>query len=233
MTSKKIFFLNDIALTNMEELKKRAADEAVKSIVNGMVIGLGTGSTTQYAIRRIGELVKQGLKITGIPTSKQSERLATEIGISLGDLNEYTTIDITIDGADEVDKNLHLIKGGGGALLREKIVATASKRLIIIVDETKISDTFSFPLPIEILPFGWVHTTKKIRELGFNPIFRKNFVTDSGNYIVDCSYESLADIKKTADNINAIPGVIENGFFINLADKIIVGKRDGIETITK
>ena len=215
----------------MEELKKLAAMEAVKRVKDGMVVGLGTGSTAKYAIIEIGKMVREGMEIVGIATSLESERIAKEAGIKLVDINDYDTIDITIDGADEVDVHLNLIKGGGGALLREKMVASCTKKEVIIVDERKMVTHFSFPLPVEVVRFGWKRTADKLASLNFNPQLRHGFVTDNGNYILDCHYEAMEDYRKLHDEINSIVGVVENGLFIDMADEVIVGTNDGVKTI--
>ena len=220
-------------LTCMEELKKKAAYEAVKRIKDGMIIGLGTGSTARYAILRIGEMIKQGAEIIGIATSIQSEQLAKKLGIKIEDINEYDTIDITIDGADEIDSKLNLIKGGGGALLKEKIVASCSRKEIIVVDKRKLVEKFSFPLSVELVKFGWKRTAEKISKIGFNPKIRRGFVTDNGNYILDCHYEKLDNVKVIEEGLNNLPGVVENGLFINMANEVIIGKEDGIEVLKK
>jgi len=207
-----------------EEAKKRAAYEATKYIRDGMVVGLGTGSTARYAIEKIGELTSEGYDIIGIPTSRQSEEIARRHGIKIGDINDYDDIDVTIDGADEIDKNLNLIKGGGGALLREKIVASCSRLEIIVADESKLVDIFSFPLPVEIVKFGWRRTAEKLKKLGLKPR-RRDFVTDNGNYILDCEYDSLQ--YEMEEKINMLPGVVENGLFINMASFAIIGYKDG------
>jgi len=217
----------------MEKLKKVAAHQAVSYIEDGMVVGLGTGSTTAYAIEKLGEMVKDGLEIIGIPTSVATENMAKKAGISVSTLNEYPYVDITIDGADQVDSNLNLIKGGGGALLREKMVASCSEKEIIIVDESKIVERFSFPLPVEVVKFGWKATTKKLANLGFMPSLRENFVTDNGNYILDCKYASIKNTKEMEREINSIPGVVENGLFIELATEIIIGTPQGARTIKR
>ncbi|OYT59032.1 ribose 5-phosphate isomerase A [Thermoplasmatales archaeon ex4484_30] len=217
----------------MEKLKKVAAHQAVSYIEDGMVVGLGTGSTAAYAIEKLGEMVKDGLEIIGIPTSVATENMAKKAGISVSTLNEYPYVDITIDGADQVDSNLNLIKGGGGALLREKMVASCSEKEIIIVDESKIVERFSFPLPVEVVKFGWKATTKKLANLGFMPSLRENFVTDNGNYILDCKYASIKNTKEMEREINSIPGVVENGLFIDLATEIIIGTPQGARTIKR
>jgi ribose 5-phosphate isomerase A len=215
----------------MEELKKMAAERAVRYIKDGMAIGLGTGSTTRYAIEEIGKLVKEGIKIIGIPTSIKTEKIASRFGISISELDDQ--IDLTIDGADEVDAKLNLIKGKGGALLREKMVARNSKREIIIVDESKMATILSLPLPIEIAKFGWRATKRRIEELGGKANLRKDknapFITDNGNYIIDCDFGEISEPKKLSEKINLIPGVVENGLFINMADEVIIGTRKGIK----
>lgn len=215
----------------MEELKKKAAREAVKEIRDGMVVGLGSGSTARYAIVEIGRRVNEGLEIIGIATSLESEKVARDCGIKVEDINEHEEIDITIDGADQVDGKLNLIKGGGGALLREKIVASCSKKEIIVVDESKIVDKFSFPLPVEIVKFGWKRTAEKIKNIGFLPELRKNFITDNGNLIFDCKYKRIDE--SMVKGLKEIPGVVEHGLFISLADEVIVGTKEGVKTIKK
>jgi len=221
-----------------EEMKKRAGEEAAKYVKDGMVVGLGTGSTVKYTIIKLGEMVKEGLDIIGIPTSLATEKLAREKGIKLGDLNDYDYIDLTIDGADEVDGNLNLIKGGGGALLREKMIAYASNYEIIVVDESKVKNYLGdFPLPVEIVKFGYKKTMKNLESLGCKPSLRlKNeipYITDNGNYIIDCKFEKILQPEKIERKIDEIPGVVEIGLFINLANEVIVGKKEGIEIMKK
>ena len=217
-----------------EELKRKAGEKAVEYIKDGMIVGLGTGSTVKYTILKLGELVKDGLDIIGIPTSIATEKLAKERGIKLGSIDDYQVIDLTIDGADEVDRNLNLIKGGGGALLREKMIAHASKYEIIVVDESKVKDVLgNFPLPIEIVRFGHKRTMNVLSTLGCSPKLRvrdgKIFITDNGNYIVDCKFDKIENPKDLERTIDEIPGVVEVGLFVGLANKIIVGKKDGID----
>jgi len=217
----------------MEELKQKAAYEAVKAVKDGMVVGLGTGSTARRAILKLGEMVKDGLEIIGIATSLESEKIAKQAGIKIADINDYDVIDVTIDGADEVDSKLNLIKGGGGALLREKIVASCSKKEIIVVDESKIVSSFSFPLPVEVVKFGWKRTAEKLAKLNFKPHIRHGFITDNGNYILDCEYEKMENVEEMEEKINNLPGVVENGLFIGLANEVIIGKKDGIEIMKR
>jgi ribose 5-phosphate isomerase A len=218
-------------------MKKLAAERSVQFVENGMVVGLGTGSTTDFAIRKLGALVKGGLRIQAIPTSLKSKRLATELEIPIIELEETTEIDVTIDGADEVDSHLNLIKGGGGALTREKIVAYHTKKEIIVVDETKIVKGLGadFPVPVEVTKFGWAATKRTLVDLGCTAVLRtimdEKYITDNGNYIVDCDFGRIAQPEVLEKDINAIPGVVENGLFIDLADLVIVGSRQGIMTL--
>jgi ribose 5-phosphate isomerase A len=223
-----------------EELKKLAGEKAVELIEDGMIVGLGSGSTVEYALRRLGKLCREGLSIKGIPTSMHTKRIAIEEKIPLTTLEEHPVIDITIDGADEVDSNLNLIKGGGGALAREKIVAYNSKKVIIVIDDSKIVKCLGidFPLPVEVLKFGWTATKKTLEELDCNIELRKvmgdePFITDNSNYILDCEFERIEDPANMEMEINSIPGVVENGLFIGLVDEVIVGGKQGISTLDK
>jgi len=214
--------------------KKQLAGEAVvQYIEDGMIIGLGSGSTVYWTIKRIGELVSKGLHISCIPTSMKTERLAKECSIPLVGFKDVRNIDITIDGADEVDPNLNLIKGGGGSLLREKIVAFASKALIIVVDDEKLVNRLgNFPLPVEITPFGIENTLKKITDLGCEAKLRMKdnqlFLTDNNNFIADCSFQSIEFPRKLSIELNQIPGVIENGLFYDIVNKVIIGSENNI-----
>ncbi|TMV44683.1 ribose-5-phosphate isomerase RpiA [Paenibacillus mesophilus] len=214
------------------EAKRIAAEKAADYIQDGMIVGLGTGSTAYWAIRKLGELVNNGLAITAVATSVQSQSLAEELGIRIIPFSAVQAIDLTIDGADEVDRDWNLIKGGGGALLREKIVAASSKRLLIVVDESKIvSRLGQFRLPVEIVPFGHELTVRKLGALGCDPkprmVDHNRYVTDNGNNIVDCNFGMIERPGELHNAINAIPGVVDNGLFIGMTDKVIVGYRDG------
>lgn len=219
--------------------KKIAAGKAIEYIRTGMTLGLGTGSTAYWAIQGIGEQVKNGLSVRAIATSMQSEALARELGIPIVPFAEIDRIDITIDGADEVDQQLNLIKGGGGALLREKIVASATKFYIIIVDETKLVDHLGrFPLPVEVTPFGWELTERRLKELGAVPRMRMTsekhpFLTDNQHYILDCAFGPILDPAGLHERVSAITGVMEDGFFINMADIVIAGTPGGGTRILK
>ena len=224
---------------DINNLKKAAAHKAVEYIESGMVIGLGTGSTTKFAIEKISEMLLKGaLKdIVSIPTSVASEKLASKLNIPLTDFSHNTKIDITIDGADEVDRNLNLIKGGGGALLREKVVAQATEREIIIVDETKMSEQLGekWAVPIEVIKFAVGIETEYLKKIGGKPVLRmegkKPFVTDEGNYILDTNFGILKNPELLADMLNERAGIVEHGLFIGLAEKVIVAKSEGIVTL--
>jgi ribose 5-phosphate isomerase A len=223
-----------------EELKKLAGEKAVDHIEDGMIIGLGTGSTIEYALRKIGKLCREGLDIKGIPTSIHTKRIASEEKIPLTTLDENPVIDLTIDGADEVDSNLNLIKGGGGALTREKIIAFNSKKVIIVIDDSKIVKCLGidFALPVEVVKFGWTSTKKTLEEFDCQVELRKvmgdePFITDNSNYILDCEFERIEEPAQMEIDINSIPGVVENGLFIGLVDEVIVGGKQGISTLNK
>mgnify|MGYP003599272300 CR=1 FL=1 len=212
-----------------ENDKKLAALEAVKYIKSDMVIGLGTGSTAYYAVEAIGEMVKSGLQIKAVPTSEQTKQLAQSLKIPLIDINLIDTIDITIDGADEFTQNLDLIKGGGGALLREKIVASVSKKNIIITDSSKrVNKLGKFKLPIEVIPFAINQVIGQLKSSGGSGKIRmindSAYVTDQGNYIVDADFGLIENPKDLAEKLDRITGIVEHGLFINLADIIIMAK---------
>lgn len=213
--------------------KKIAAGKAIEYIRNGMTLGLGTGSTAYWAIQGIGNMVKEGLSVRAVATSVQSDSLARELGIPMVPFAEIDSIDITIDGADEVDQDLNLIKGGGGALLREKIVAAATKFYIIIVDESKlVSYLGKFPLPVEVAPFAWELTEKRLKLLGGVPKMRmtaegKPYLTDNSHYILDCSFVEIRDPQTLHRQVSDITGVMEDGFFIGMADIVVAGSPSG------
>lgn len=214
------------------ESKRVAAEKSVEYILDGMVVGLGTGTTVYWAIQKIGKKIKHGLKIKAVATSINSENLAKELEIPLIPLSEIEEIDITIDGADEVDDEWNLIKGGGGALLREKIIASFSKELVIVIDESKkVNRLGKFPLPVEIVKFGHEITQRRLSALGCKPQIRvtdnKPFITDNGNFVVDCFFGRIDQPRELHNVINMIPGVVDNGLFINIAKKVIVGYQDG------
>jgi ribose 5-phosphate isomerase A len=218
--------------------KKIAARKAIEYIKDGMTLGLGTGSTAYWAIQGIGEMVKKGLTVRAIATSLQSESLALELGIPIVPFSEIDHLDITIDGADEVDESLNLIKGGGGALLREKIVASATRFYIIIVDESKVvNELGKFPLPVEVAPFGWELTFRRLAKLGGSPRMRmagdQPFLTDNQHYILDCPFGLIENPARLHEQVSGITGVMEDGFFINMADIVVAGSPGGDTRILK
>ena len=218
-----------------DDAKKRAAEIALEFIEDGQILGLGTGSTTKFAIEGIGRMVQQGLKVRGIPTSKASAQLASELGIPLLDLNDVSRINITIDGSDECDPEFNLIKGGGGALTREKLVALASEKRVIIVDDSKLVEQLGLTrlLPVEVLPFAWRLSARYLKRLGGEPQLRMSveqpFVTDNGNYILDCSFGGIAEPAEMERAIKLVPGVVENGLFIGIADTLVISFPDRVD----
>lgn len=223
--------------------KFNAAQAAIEYVKDGMIVGLGTGSTSAHFVRRLGERVRQGLRVQGVPTSEATRVLADEVGVPLIDIGAAARIDIDVDGADEIDPQFRLIKGGGGALLREKIVAAASKRMIVIADESKWVDTLgAFPLPVEVTRFGFAITAARIAEAlkttgcaGHEVKLRTSgkanepVITDGGNYILDAFAQRIPDASALATALQAIPGVVEHGLFIGLAHTVILGKAKGAE----
>ncbi|WP_439022801.1 ribose 5-phosphate isomerase A [Bacillus thuringiensis] len=219
-------------------LKQLAGEYAANFVQDGMKVGLGTGSTVYWMIQKLGQRVQEGLSIQAVPTSKETEALAQQLNIPLISLNEIQTLDLTIDGADEIDSNLQLIKGGGGALLREKIVAASSTELIIIADESKVATHLgTFPLPVEIIPFSWKQTENKIQSLGCQTTLRlKNndiFITDNNNMIIDCVFPNhISNPATLHEKLKMITGVVETGLFINMTSKAIIGTNNGIKELS-
>jgi ribose 5-phosphate isomerase A len=228
-----------MALSQRDELKRAAAYRAIEYVEDGMVVGLGTGSTAYFVVEGLGERVKQGLKITGIPTSERTATQARSLGIPLATFAEHQHIDLTIDGADEVERgSLNLIKGLGGALLREKIVAASSKRLVIVVDQDKLVDQLGdhTPVPVEAVQFGWQATAARLAELGAEPELRHAhedhpFITDGGNYTLDCRFGRIADAKSLEQRIISIVGVVDCGLFVGRASAVIVAAPDGVHVM--
>lgn len=220
------------------EMKIKAAEAALAHVEDGMRLGIGTGSTAEEFVRLLAEKVSNGLSVQGVPTSERTARLCVELGVPLKSLDELPELDLTIDGADEVDHGLRLIKGGGGALLREKIVAAASARMIVIADQTKVVETLgAFPLPIEINAFGQIATRIAIEKLaskmGLSGELKLRssedgpFKTDGGHLIFDASFGRIPDAEALARQLNTIPGIVEHGLFINLASLAIIAGPDG------
>jgi ribose 5-phosphate isomerase A len=226
--------------------KMNAAAAALDFVKDGMVLGLGTGSTSAHFIRLLGERVRQGLRLIGVPTSESTRLLAEQLGVPLVDVDHVTRIDLDIDGADEIDPEFRLIKGGGGALLREKIVAASSNQMIVIADESKAVEVLgAFPLPIEVTQFGFAMSAARIFEAlretgcaGSEVKLRENargkpFITDGGNIILDAHAMRIPDPKALGEALKRIPGVVEHGLFIGLARTIILGKAKGVEILEK
>jgi ribose 5-phosphate isomerase A len=213
-----------------EQEKQAAARRSLAFVQDGYIVGLGTGSTASYAIRFLGERVRAGLKIRGIPTSVLSADLAASLGIPLTTLEECSRIDVTIDGADEINPELDLIKGHGGALLLEKIVASVSRRVVIIADSSKqvpvLGKAF---LPVEVVPFAQALLARRIAAIGASVSLRRDragrpFVTDEGHHILDCSFGQIPDPAPLAEELNRMPGVVEHGLFLKMADVVLIGK---------
>lgn len=227
-------------LSPIDKAKFVAAKRAAQMVEDGMRVGLGTGSTAAWLVRCLGELVRdEGLRIKGVPTSSRTAALARDVGLDVISLDEARWLDLTIDGADEFDGELNLIKGGGGALLQEKIVATASDRMVVIADAGKeVENLGAFPLPVEVIPFGWQTTQALIEEtlismdvLGRRASLRMNgpsaFVTDEGNHILDLHLKRIGNARQLALVLNQMPGVVENGLFIDICDTVVIGYGDG------
>ena len=224
------------------QLKIEAARAALAHVEDGMRLGIGTGSTAEEFVRLLADKVAAGLSVTGVPTSERTAALCDELGVPLSTLDETPELDLTIDGADEIDPTLTLIKGGGGALLREKIVAAASARMIVIADRTKLVDTLGrFPLPVEVNRFGLKATAIAVEaaaaKLGLSgPVTLRMtasqpFVTDGGHFILDASFGRIPDTRALSNALHAIPGVVEHGLFIGLASAAVIAGENGIETI--
>ena len=229
-----------LELSPIDKAKFVAAKKAVEFVEDGMRVGLGTGSTAAWMVRCLGEMVRdEGLRIKGVPTSVRTAELARNVGIDVISLDDAKWLDLTIDGADEFDGDLNLIKGGGGALLQEKIVATASDQMIVIADVGKEVETLGqFPLPVEVIPFGWQTTQALIEEtlVSFDVLGRKSslrmngdvpFVTDEGNHILDLHLKRIGNSQQTAMVLNQMPGVVENGLFVDICDRVVIGYGDG------
>jgi ribose 5-phosphate isomerase A len=229
------------ATQDRDQRKREAAERALKLVSPGMKLGLGSGSTARHFVDLVGERVKAGLEVRCVATSEGTAAQAKALGIPLGTLDDIPELDLTVDGADEVDPNLSLIKGGGGALLREKIVASASKRMVVIADSTKLVPRLgAFPLPIEVVPFGLAATRRHIErafdELGLTGPIRLRggsspFVTDGGHYILDCSLGAIAEPERLSQILSPIPGVVEHGLFIGLARAAIIAGDERVEVL--
>jgi ribose 5-phosphate isomerase A len=223
-------------LPTLERFKEIAVQAAVDQLRNGMIVGLGSGTTATLAVAAIGRRVAEGLKIVGIPTSEKTADQARLLQIPLTTLEECFEVDVTIDGADEVEiGTLDLVKGGGGNLLREKIVAVASSRMIVVVDETKVVSHLGSRsrIPVEVVPFGWKTTARRLEQIGANPTLRLHpdgsiFLTDGGHYILDCAFQEIANPKELQTDLDCMVGVVEHGLFIAVASQAVVGSSSGV-----
>lgn len=226
-----------MTVPNLDSFKKAAALKAVEFVRDGMIVGLGTGSTAKHMVVALGEKVRGGMKLRGVPTSQETAALARQSGITLIDADNRWDIDVAIDGADQVDPRFNLIKGGGGALLKEKIVAASAKQFIVLVDHTKRVPVLggTFPLPIEVIPFGWGSTARAIEALTTSRVVLRErqgapFKTESGNLIVDVHVERIDHPRDLEAALNQIPGVVETGLFVGRTAVLIVGTPHGVET---
>jgi len=228
--------------SKQNQWKKAAAEAAANLVEDGMVVGLGTGSTTSYFVSALGRrLADDGLRIVCIPTSHQTEALARSLKLPLTTFAEHVQIDLTVDGADEVEADtLYLIKGHGGALLREKIVAAASKRMVVVADESKVVDQLGslVPVPVEVVRFGWQATARSLTQIGGNPSLRlgadkKPYLTDGGNYIMDCAFGPIAKPKEIAHHLDHVVGAVEHGLFLGFTREVFVGGREGVKILKK
>ena len=219
-----------------EAAKRRAGERAAEAVEDGAVVGLGSGSTAAYAIRAIGRAVDAGLDVRGVPTSFQSRALAREMGIPLVGLDEVDGVDLAIDGADQVAADsLALVKGGGAAHTREKVVDAASDRFLVVADGTKLADRIDRPVPVAALPDAWSPVAGAIRDLGGEPTLREGsgkdgpVVTDEGNLVLDCDFGPVAEPAALAESLSPVPGLVEHGLFVGMADAVYVGTEDGVE----
>ena len=222
------------------QLKTAAAESAAAQVTDGMIVGLGSGSTAALAVSALGRRVREGLRIVGIPTSESTAAQARALGIPLTSLADESQIDMTIDGADEVEEgSLNLIKGLGGALLREKIVASASKRLVIVIHDSKLVSRLVVggPVPVEVVPFGWLATARRLAELGAKPSLRRDakgetFVSDGGHYILDCAFEPIVSPESLARQLDHVVGLVEHGLFIGMTAEVRVAGAGGVRVLT-
>lgn len=225
-------------MADSDKQREAAARYCADQIQDGMLVGLGTGRAATRFVKLLAERVRDGLNITGMPTSYATEALAREEGIPLVGFGETTRLDIVVDGADEVAPGLALIKGGGGALLHEKIVASIAERMLVVAEDPKLVRLLGkFPLPVEVIPFGWEAVEARLTALGGNPVRRikddKIFITDEGNYILDCHFNQIQDPAALAQTLKSMVGVVEHGLFIGMATEAVIGREDGVLVLTR
>jgi len=215
-----------------DQAKEAAAKAAASLVLDGMIVGLGTGTTAKFAVAALAGRMRDGLRFIGIPTSEATAEQARSLGIPLSTLDQHPQIDLDIDGADEIDPHtLNVIKGRGGALLREKIIATSSKQLVIIADQSKLVEQLGarMPVPVEVVPFGWQSTARRLESLGCRAILRPGFTTDGGHYILDCSFGPIIDAQALAGKLDATVGVVEHGLFLGMATQAFVASDQGVQ----
>jgi len=227
-------------MADRERMKQLACQRAAKEVQDGMVLGLGTGSTVYYFLHELGRMVREGVRLTGVPTSVQTAQLATQLAIPLTTLDDQPHLDLAVDGADEVDDHLNLVKGAGGALLREKIVAASAVRFLVVVDDGKLVTRLGarYPLPVEVVPFGHTPAIRAVEGLGARVTLRcgangQTWISDNGNYILDCYFGPIADPVALQKALLAIPAVVESGLFLNMADTVIVGHAEGVRLLSR
>jgi ribose 5-phosphate isomerase A len=224
-------------MTDANAQKRAAAFAAADLVPDGATIGFGTGSTFAFVLERFAQRMQQGFRVRGVATSRQTAEHAQRLGIEVLELDAVAGLDLAIDGADEVDPHKHLIKGGGGAHLRERLVAVAARELIVIVDDSKLVPELGrrFLLPVEVVPFGWQHSSRRVAATGCAPTLRlrdgKPFVSDNGNLILDCKYPGIPDPAALQRTLDAIPGVVDHGLFVGMAGRVVVAGGDGVRVI--
>lgn len=227
-------------MADLERMKQRACQRAAQEVQDGMVLGLGTGSTVYYLLQELGRMVREGMRMTGVPTSVRTAELATQLAIPLTTLDDQPHLDLAIDGADEVDAHLNLVKGAGGALLREKIIAASAARFIVVVDDSKVVTQLGerYPLPVEVVPFGHTPATRALEGLGARVTLRRGtdgqtWVSDNGNYILDCHFGPMPDPVALQQELLAIPAVVDSGLFLNMTEMAIVGQDEGVRLLRR
>lgn len=227
-------------MADLERMKQRACQRAAQEVQDGMVLGLGTGSTVYYLLQELGRMVREGMRMTGVPTSVRTAELATQLAIPLTTLDDQPHLDLAIDGADEVDAHLNLVKGAGGALLREKIIAASAARFIVVVDDSKVVTQLGerYPLPVEVVPFGHTPATRALEGLGARVTLRRGtdgqtWVSDNGNYILDCHFGPMPDPVALQQKLLAIPAVVDSGLFLNMTEMAIVGQDEGVRLLRR
>jgi len=225
-------------MADVEHMKQLACQRAAQEVQDGMVLGLGTGSTVYYFLQELGRMVREGIRLTGVPTSVRTAEIATRLAIPLTTLDDHPHLDLAVDGADEVDAHLNLVKGAGGALLREKIIAASADRFVVVVDAGKVVTQLGarYPLPVEVVPFGHTPAIRVLEGLGARVTLRRGtdgqpWVSDNGNYILDCHFGPIPDPGALQEELLAIPAVVDSGLFLNMTDMAIVGQADGVRLL--